>query len=132
MTVSYEAYIASPEWRERREERIRAVGGRCQLCNQAGELHVHHRTYARVGREFDSDLTVLCARCHEKYHDILPSRIEDTPAARRRVRMFHAPPATAARLDAIDEALGTADVAEQRRLLAEKQEIVRELREGAA
>lgn len=130
--MDYAAYIESAAWRERRDERIRAVGGRCQLCNGGGELHVHHRTYARVGREFDSDLTVLCVGCHEKYHDILPGRIEETPAARKPLRQLHAhaSPEEVARLRAIDTALESAGEAEQHRLLVEKQEIARRIREA--
>ena len=68
--VDYHEYILSAEWRERAEAAKRAAGYRCQLCNSAdGHLHAHHRTYARLGHEEPSDVTVLCSRCHGLFHD---------------------------------------------------------------
>ena len=29
------------------------------------DLHVHHKNYQNIGAELDSDLEVLCRRCHE-------------------------------------------------------------------
>jgi hypothetical protein len=68
----YDAYLASPEWWQRREAAVAAAGGRCQLCNGTKNLNVHHRTYVRLGRENPSDLTVLCRGCHEKHHNVMP------------------------------------------------------------
>lgn len=74
-SVDYAAYLLSPAWRRRRSRAIRRAGGRCQWVapgNPGGPacgrwrttLHVHHLTYARLGREADEDLQVLCARHH--------------------------------------------------------------------
>lgn len=63
----YDRYMASPEWQRRRAVAIRKAGGRCQVCNEGGELEVHHRTYERFGAEMEDDLTVLCEGCHELY-----------------------------------------------------------------
>jgi hypothetical protein len=66
---AYREYLESAAWRAKREEAIERAGGRCQLCNVAAPvLHVHHRTYERVGRELPGDLTVLCGPCHRRYH----------------------------------------------------------------
>jgi len=75
--AEYQAYIQSPEWRERRTVAIQGAGGRCQLCNRSDALHVHHRTYKRFGAEMEDDLTVLCKRCHEHFHaaGIVPGRV---------------------------------------------------------
>lgn len=67
---SYNAYLQSEEWRRRRAQAIAHAGGRCQLCNEAKYLNVHHRTYERVGKERPEDLTVLCRKCHEHFHGI--------------------------------------------------------------
>ncbi len=69
---NYKQYIQSPEWRERREECCRYYDNRCAIC-YAGDksLDVHHRTYDRLGREWASDLVLLCRACHEKYHSEL-------------------------------------------------------------
>jgi hypothetical protein len=37
----------------------------CRLCGDDRELEVHHRTYARWGREALADVTVLCRGCHD-------------------------------------------------------------------
>lgn len=66
--VNYHAYLQSPEWQAKRVLALDRAGGRCQLCNRATRLHVHHRTYERLGNEDLSDLTVLCADCHEHFH----------------------------------------------------------------
>ena len=68
-SLPYMQYLRLPWWRHIRQTAIDAAGGRCQLCNAAGELHVHHRTYDRLGNEDLSDLTVLCKHCHAKFHD---------------------------------------------------------------
>ena len=79
-TPDYHEYINSPEWKETsRRAKVRACY-RCQLCNRKCNdttLHTHHRTYARLGIEFDEDLIVLCNGCHKKHHNIELSRDED-------------------------------------------------------
>ncbi len=65
---SYEDYLQSPRWKAKRQEAIKAAGGRCQLCNACGMLNTHHRTYENLGFETPADLTVLCQSCHERHH----------------------------------------------------------------
>jgi 5-methylcytosine-specific restriction endonuclease McrA len=66
----YLAYIASPTWRAKRRMALAAAGYRCNQCQvkQPRGLHVHHRTYKRLGAELLSDLEVLCSDCHHKRH----------------------------------------------------------------
>jgi hypothetical protein len=56
------------DWADVREALFLAAGGRCRLCNAAGPLHAHHRTYERVGAEQPGDLTALCRTCHGSFH----------------------------------------------------------------
>lgn len=67
-TTPYQEYLKTEHWRQTRDAALRRSGYSCQLCSAQGELHVHHRTYVRRGRELDSDLIVLCAGCHEIFH----------------------------------------------------------------
>ena len=70
----YREYIHSKVWTERTEIMRGKFDNRCQICNKSGKsksLHVHHRTYERLGLELPEDLTVLCAGCHAKFHDKL-------------------------------------------------------------
>lgn len=68
----YQAYLQSEAWRIRRKWKLERAGFRCQVCNSDGELHVHHRTYERIGDEREDDLTVLCADCHAIFHKKVP------------------------------------------------------------
>jgi 5-methylcytosine-specific restriction endonuclease McrA len=67
-TMPYGEYLQTPEWRERRDQALDRAGYRCQVCNSGRNLHVHHRTYERRGRELPGDLTVLCSGCHSLFH----------------------------------------------------------------
>ena len=65
--ISYTSYIRSKTW-EKKADRIRQIGGfRCADCGGRG-WQVHHKTYERLGREIDSDLILLCAKCHKRRH----------------------------------------------------------------
>ena len=64
----YADYIQSADWRMRRNRRLRIAGWRCERCGDGRALEVHHLTYARLGREWDQDLEVLCGDCHHGEH----------------------------------------------------------------
>jgi len=66
--LSYEEYLQTPEWKERRKKALSYAKHRCQVCNSREDLNVHHRTYERLGEELPSDLTVLCHGCHGLFH----------------------------------------------------------------
>lgn len=66
---SYGEYLRSPHWKWVRKDAIDRAGGLCMLCNTAdGGLHVHHRTYERLGNENAMDIIVLCAKHHAQFH----------------------------------------------------------------
>ena len=70
---TYNEYIQSDEWKEKSRQAKEMVGYRCQLCSKKGNdttLHTHHNNYERLGLELDSDLIVLCKKCHAKFHDV--------------------------------------------------------------
>jgi nucleoside 2-deoxyribosyltransferase len=71
--LDYHEYIRSPEWKAKADEAKRRAGGRCQICNNPGWLHAHHRTYERLGNELPEDITVLCRGRHARFHNKLPS-----------------------------------------------------------
>lgn len=64
LTRRYRDYLDSPEWKVKRRELIEAAGRRCQRCEMAGALRVHHLSYDRLGHELPSDLEVICKLCH--------------------------------------------------------------------
>jgi len=67
---TYEHYLSSPEWRQRRHAAIAAARWRCARCGwqcvwyDGRGLEVHHLHYDTLGAEADTDLEVLCWRCH--------------------------------------------------------------------
>ncbi len=63
-TQNYQKYLASPVWRIRRNRSLKLAFYRCQQCGAGRGLQVHHRTYERLGYEWDGDLEVLCESCH--------------------------------------------------------------------
>ena len=75
--MEYEQYIKSDEWKKRREWALTFWNRRCAICFGRDNLHVHHRTYKRLGCENLNDLIVLCERCHELFHDSI-NRSEKT------------------------------------------------------
>jgi hypothetical protein len=64
----YLTYVQSPEWRARRNRALVRAGWCCERCQSRRTLQVHHKTYERLGCEWDQDLEVLCANCHEGEH----------------------------------------------------------------
>lgn len=72
MRVDYRTYIRSSEWYARRQMILDMALHRCMLCDSSKDLQVHHRTYARLGKEHPADLIALCDNCHARFHDKLP------------------------------------------------------------
>lgn len=68
-TMPYRDYLQTEEWQHLRSVALAMADYRCQVCDAANSLHVHHRTYERRGNEDPRDLTVLCAACHKVFHD---------------------------------------------------------------
>jgi hypothetical protein len=64
--TKYNTYLASPEWRRKRDAVLKRDDGVCQACTvrQAGQ--VHHLTYKHVFDEPLFDLVAVCYQCHEK------------------------------------------------------------------
>jgi len=61
---SYDDYIHSVDWKQKRDYVIYLAEGQCQKCGKKKPLEVHHLTYARLYRERLADLKALCKECH--------------------------------------------------------------------
>lgn len=68
---TYEEYLKTDWWRKRRLRSFILTGDKCNRCNATTNLQAHHKTYARIGKELDSDLEVLCRFCHLAEHGLL-------------------------------------------------------------
>lgn len=68
--MPYPEYLDTEHWQELRKVALRKAECKCHRCGgNDRELHVHHLTYERRGRERQKDLMVLCVECHEKAHE---------------------------------------------------------------
>lgn len=70
--LTYAEQLRHPNWQRKRLEALEAADFKCECCFD-GEttLHVHHHQYfkGRMAWEYDlTQLSVLCADCHEKTH----------------------------------------------------------------
>jgi hypothetical protein len=70
LSKEYLDYISSPEWQTKRLRILEYYGNKCAVCNRGGLVDVHHRTYERFKRELDTDLILLCRKCHKLFHGI--------------------------------------------------------------
>jgi 5-methylcytosine-specific restriction endonuclease McrA len=65
----YRDYIKSTEWNVVRKRALARANYACESCGNTGvTLQVHHLTYTRLSHELDSDLKVLCVKCHKAIH----------------------------------------------------------------
>lgn len=74
--ADYARYIASPDWKQRREPLLEAHGYKCWLCGiprrmakilDGVDMNLHHTPegYAHIGEERPEDVEARCLRCHE-------------------------------------------------------------------
>lgn len=71
-TMPYAEYLKTDHWQARRKKALGRARCKCELCGTKDEtLDVHHKSYDRLGKEWKSDLIVLCRTCHSKFHDKL-------------------------------------------------------------
>jgi len=80
--ISYTDYIRSPAWRATRERYWQSkLPHECYCCGAARRpgMHLHHRTYKRLGAERLTDLVPVCPDCHDAVH-----RLHRDPIWRRR------------------------------------------------
>lgn len=62
----YLRVINSARWRALKQRVIKRRGRRCQRCHADDvPIELHHKTYARLGRERAADVELLCLACHE-------------------------------------------------------------------
>ena len=78
MNKEYNEYMNSPEWKVKREKRLKIDGGVCQVCERKA-TEVHHLTYENLKHEEMNDLVSLCRQCHNKAEEIYEPRITPFP-----------------------------------------------------
>lgn len=67
--MSYNDYLKSEHWQNKRKETFRYGGKECYVCKSKENLQVHHKTYKRKGFEnVATDLFALCGKHHLDVH----------------------------------------------------------------
>lgn len=61
-------HIGSHAWSAIKASLFAVRGKVCERCGDDDRIEVHHVNYCRLGAELQSDLLVLCARCHNREH----------------------------------------------------------------
>jgi 5-methylcytosine-specific restriction endonuclease McrA len=61
----YNAYMQTPEWKQRRAQVLKRDRHICQACLNAVASEVHHKTYDHFKQEPLFDLVAVCRPCHE-------------------------------------------------------------------
>jgi 5-methylcytosine-specific restriction endonuclease McrA len=75
---AYEIYIASSNWKQKREERLKIDKYECVACGVKENLHVHHKYpsgYFNIQNEdVNDDLKTFCENCHMAIHNSINER----------------------------------------------------------
>jgi HNH endonuclease len=91
--AKYFDYLKSDAWREVKRRYLRSARPKdCMVCGRPWDnsMVFHHRTYARLGREWLSDIRPVCKPCHDAIHKLQKTRRLRLSQASdpRRVRAF--------------------------------------------
>ena len=82
--IGYVKYLQSKHWQNLRD---RLIGDK-KVCAGCGYVvpvvQLHHMTYERLGHELDSDLAVLCPKCHDLVHDAKSQHQTNKPKGKKR------------------------------------------------
>lgn len=67
--MTYKEYLKTDHWREVKRRYYSRNSKECRICGAKHNVHLHHKTYKRLGREYDMDLVPLCKRHHNELHE---------------------------------------------------------------
>ena len=67
--MEYKKYLQSKDWSNKRKLK-RKRHKRCAICSSENNLHTHHINYKNLTDIEQSDLRVLCDRCHKLAHKL--------------------------------------------------------------
>ncbi len=86
----YKKHLCSANWKKFRKLAIEKANHRCEKCKiSSGSLEVHHLNYDRLGREFLTDVQVVCPSCHPQADVERKRFLEARGLVRRDNAAFH-------------------------------------------
>lgn len=72
--MDYEKYLRSPEWLNKKKNRLAFDFWQCGICHAQiddDKYETHHLNYSRLGDEdVEHDLLTLCHDCHAMFHSL--------------------------------------------------------------
>jgi hypothetical protein len=69
--AKYRAYLKSRDWSHKRAKKFRRSQW-CAICGSDEQLQVHHLFYRpKLNKTQQSDLRILCDRCHKIGHELI-------------------------------------------------------------
>lgn len=71
--MNYKQYLSGSDWINKRVTKLERKNGekrRCAICSSKTNLDVHHLNYRNLYDVEQSDLRVLCRRCHFLAHNL--------------------------------------------------------------
>lgn len=80
--MPYDRYLLTGHWRRARAHAIKLSDGRCTICQNDRNLHVHHLDYRSLWNERYNDVVVLCEVCHDNLHMAQKRSAPSTPPNR--------------------------------------------------
>lgn len=69
--AEHDAYLKTPEWREKRRLVMQRCAGLCEGCRSAPAEHVHHLSYDHWKNELLWELVGVCESCHHRAHKVV-------------------------------------------------------------
>lgn len=68
-SLEYKKYLNSSHWKEvKARYRQSKLIQECYICGSKNKIHLHHKSYKRIGNENLNDLIPLCEKCHSLVH----------------------------------------------------------------
>lgn len=65
---TYNDYLASERWHDKRRKVLDRCKGICEGCGINRATEIHHLTYEHIGSELLWELAATCRECHERAH----------------------------------------------------------------
>lgn len=67
--MNYQDFMRSEQWLQMKRAIIRKRGRKCEMCGALSLLELHHKNYdMEPGKEKETDLLLICDKCHNSLH----------------------------------------------------------------
>ena len=83
---TYEAYLASEQWRQRRARFEEDYSPMCAYCGREAD-ELHHLSYSHLGDERDDELQWVCCQHHQEIHE--NGSVQPATKSQQRVLIEH-------------------------------------------